>query len=260
MQLQLSLRTTEISGFKEKIYKSNTAMQTALATVTVYSDLSCPLASLPANPQTRSLSLRSNTSQDRIFSELQLLTTTIQQALKAAGLSQSPNDQLAARQSRNLHNLAKAAQKFHSSASSTASTMYGRTHPAYAPVPAWSSLYGTQLPNNDPRYIYGMTMPMPMPMGPGGPAVYPNLGSYVSGPPPDMHYAQEAHRLGVLNQMMPAPHLMPPQRQWTGDSGWAGGSEIGGLDSAQRDRIERWNQSSTTFGGTNGKVLLFQRV
>ena len=93
----------------------------------------------------------------------------VQESLKAASRQEVTPDPFSARQTRNLHNLAKAAQKFHVAASSTASTRYGA---------------------NDRRSL---------------------------------------------------------------PSNW-GGSEIGTLTDAQRERIERWNDLSTVEESTEDSM------
>jgi hypothetical protein len=71
------------------------------------------------------LTFRTNASQESLFQELQNLKSLFEQALKASHKNELDSDPFSARQTRNLESLAKAAQQFHSSASSTASTRYG---------------------------------------------------------------------------------------------------------------------------------------
>lgn len=73
----------------------------------------------------RSLNLRANVTQETLFQELQHLKALVQESLKAAQRPEAMPDPFSARQSKNLENLARAAQKFHHTASSTASTRYG---------------------------------------------------------------------------------------------------------------------------------------
>ncbi|KAK1827460.1 hypothetical protein QBC39DRAFT_361660 [Podospora conica] len=98
----------ELSDLTKKIYKCNCAMQTALAVVNV------------------SLTFRTHVSQESLFVELQKLKKLVQEAFNAATHHQAEvnPDPSSVRQSRNLENLAKAAQRFHAAASSTASTRY----------------------------------------------------------------------------------------------------------------------------------------
>ena len=72
-----------------------------------------------------SLSFRANTSQELLFRELQSLKSLVEEALTASHSKEYGVDPFAARLTRNLHSLAKAAQQFHSTASSEASTRYG---------------------------------------------------------------------------------------------------------------------------------------
>jgi tetratricopeptide (TPR) repeat protein len=76
------------------------------------------------------LSLRGNETQDKILYELGRLKASIEQSIQASfhhsdGFSQALEDPSDARVAYNLQKLARAAQNFHSSASSTASTIYG---------------------------------------------------------------------------------------------------------------------------------------
>ncbi|KAH8812018.1 hypothetical protein F5884DRAFT_299418 [Xylogone sp. PMI_703] len=108
----LTMYSRNIAGFREKINKSNWALQTMLSAMNV------------------SFSLRGNAAQDTILLELGKLKITIEESLRAAvshgsGLSHTLVDPSDTRVSTNLRNLARAAQNFHSSASSTASTLRG---------------------------------------------------------------------------------------------------------------------------------------
>ncbi|KAL2024862.1 hypothetical protein VTK56DRAFT_3561 [Thermocarpiscus australiensis] len=107
MHFRLSVRGDEVATLTKKVYKSNCAMQTALAVVNV------------------SLTFRAQVSQESFFKELQNLRSLVEECLTAA--KQQPDvdsDSFSAQQSRNLENLAKAAQRFHTAASSTASTRH----------------------------------------------------------------------------------------------------------------------------------------
>jgi len=105
MQFRFAIHEDEVEDLTQKIYKSNCSMQTALAVVNV------------------SLTFRTHVSQESLFDELRHLQKLVKESLKAAAQRQdAPQiDPFAARQSRNLENLAKAAQRFHVAASSTAS-------------------------------------------------------------------------------------------------------------------------------------------
>ncbi|KAI0016232.1 hypothetical protein F4780DRAFT_704262 [Xylariomycetidae sp. FL0641] len=101
---------TELEVFREKIHKCNWALQTMLHTITV------------------SLSLKNHASQDLILVQLDKLKSSFTLALQAShgsrsGFSPSAGDRSDTRIARNLMNLAKAARSFHSTASSTASSL-----------------------------------------------------------------------------------------------------------------------------------------
>ncbi|PMD45395.1 hypothetical protein L207DRAFT_255685 [Hyaloscypha variabilis F] len=104
MHFRLTTKMDDVSEFMTQTYKLNCALQTALAIFNI------------------SLSFRTNTSQDLLFRELQSLKGLVEEALNASHTTEPGADPFAARLSRNLHSLAKAAQRFHSTASSTAST------------------------------------------------------------------------------------------------------------------------------------------
>jgi hypothetical protein len=79
------------------------------------------------NARSSSLSLRGNETQDKILYELGRLKSSIEQSIQASfhhsdGFSHTLEDPSDARVAYNLQKLARAAQNFHSSASSTAST------------------------------------------------------------------------------------------------------------------------------------------
>ncbi|RDW56531.1 hypothetical protein BP6252_14121 [Coleophoma cylindrospora] len=110
--VDLTIYGSDILAFQEKIHKSNLALQTILSAITV------------------SLSLRTNVAQDTIIFELGRLKQTIEQSLHVSlrhtdGLFHTLADPSDARVTHNLRNLARVAQTFHSSASSTASTIHG---------------------------------------------------------------------------------------------------------------------------------------
>ncbi|EEY16132.1 conserved hypothetical protein [Verticillium alfalfae VaMs.102] len=111
----LAVYDGELAAFRDKIHKSNSALQTILSTINVF------VAS-------RSLSLRSNTSQAKILTELSTLKLSIEAALRVSrlpvgGFSQHFISLPDARLCQNLWHLAEAAKQFHSAASSTASTV-----------------------------------------------------------------------------------------------------------------------------------------
>ncbi|KAI5459319.1 hypothetical protein BGZ63DRAFT_406620 [Mariannaea sp. PMI_226] len=110
----------KITEYTGKVYKSNCAVQTALAVVNV------------------SLIFRTNVSQERLFQELETLKEFFQAALTAANRTEVDQDSFSSRQNRNLKSLARAAQHFHSHASSTASSRYGPSRASYS-----SSLWGS---------------------------------------------------------------------------------------------------------------------
>ncbi|OBT61581.1 hypothetical protein VE03_08939 [Pseudogymnoascus sp. 23342-1-I1] len=108
--VDLTMYARDLAGFQEKIHKSNWALQTMLSAIII------------------SLSLRGNATQDTILYELGRLKRSIEQSLQVAlrhndGFSHTLGDPLDARVAQNLRNLARAAQNFHSSASSTASSI-----------------------------------------------------------------------------------------------------------------------------------------
>jgi hypothetical protein len=108
LHFRFAVHGDEVSDLTQKVYKSNCAMQTALAVVNV------------------SLTFRTHVSQESLFNELRTLKKLVEESLKAATQQQAEanGDPFSARQSRNLESLAKAAQKVHAVASSTASTRY----------------------------------------------------------------------------------------------------------------------------------------
>ncbi|KAK0625944.1 hypothetical protein B0T14DRAFT_599420 [Immersiella caudata] len=108
LHFRFAIHSEEVSDLTQKVYKSNCAMQTALAVVNV------------------SLTFRTHVSQESLFEELRTLKKLVEESLKVATRTQAEanGDLILIRQSRNLENLAKAAQKFHAAASSTASTRY----------------------------------------------------------------------------------------------------------------------------------------
>ncbi|OIW24589.1 hypothetical protein CONLIGDRAFT_718489 [Coniochaeta ligniaria NRRL 30616] len=106
LAMRLELRKKEITEFQDKINKSNSAMQTAVGVVSL------------------SLALRQNASSDLLMSELQRLRELVEKTQRAARDSSNVSYPAAARMSRSLQGLAQAARKFHSNASTTASTRY----------------------------------------------------------------------------------------------------------------------------------------
>ncbi|KAK3374304.1 hypothetical protein B0T24DRAFT_594407 [Lasiosphaeria ovina] len=109
MHFRFTVHGDEVSDLTKKIYKSNCSMQTALAVVNV-----------------------TQVSQESLFTELRNLKSLVETSLKVAKEQQvASTDPFAARQSRNLESLAKAAKKFHMDASTTASTRYSTTSWGY---------------------------------------------------------------------------------------------------------------------------------
>ncbi|KAF6805119.1 hypothetical protein CMUS01_14694 [Colletotrichum musicola] len=107
--LDLSMYETELADHRDKIHKSNWALQTILSTINV------------------SLSLRSNRSQTQILFELGKLKSSIDEALRIStrpvgGFSRHFGP-LSDRLDGNLFHLAEAARTFHSAATSTAGTV-----------------------------------------------------------------------------------------------------------------------------------------
>jgi hypothetical protein len=106
VMLRLSLRKKEMVEFQDKIGKSNASMQTAVGVVSL------------------SLALRQNVSQEMLMGELQRLRGLVENTQRVAR-SSGTNYPAAARMSRNIEGLVAVARRFHSNASSTASTRYG---------------------------------------------------------------------------------------------------------------------------------------
>ncbi|KAG6365621.1 hypothetical protein INS49_007232 [Diaporthe citri] len=108
--VNLNVYGSDLAAFRDKVHKSNWALQTMLQTINV------------------SLSLRNHASQEAILFELDRLKSSIEEALRASirpvgGFTHRPADHSDARVARNLRNLAQAARHFHGAASSTASTI-----------------------------------------------------------------------------------------------------------------------------------------
>lgn len=140
--IDLSVHGNDLASFREKIHKSNIALQTMLHTITVYVIISSvwnrhtPPVSLELairscrsmlTHRSSSLSLKSNASQEQILFELEQLKYSFREALRVSsqpsgGFSRGRVEHPDARVSRNLHNLAAAARQFHSAASSTSGT------------------------------------------------------------------------------------------------------------------------------------------
>ncbi|KAK1973567.1 hypothetical protein LZ30DRAFT_765164 [Colletotrichum cereale] len=72
-----------------------------------------------------SLNFRTNVSQEAIFQELERLNKLIQKAFQAAERQEAVPDPSSLRQTMNLQSLATAAKRFHTFATTTASTTYG---------------------------------------------------------------------------------------------------------------------------------------
>ncbi|KAJ0116789.1 hypothetical protein J7T55_009940 [Diaporthe amygdali] len=108
--VNLNVYGGDLAAFRDKVHKSNWALQTMLQTINV------------------TLSLRNHASQEAILFELDRLKSSIEEALRASirpvgGFAHRPADHSDARVARNLRNLAQAARHFHSAASTTASTI-----------------------------------------------------------------------------------------------------------------------------------------
>lgn len=108
--VNLNVYGSDLAAFRDKVHKSNWALQTMLQTINV------------------SLSLRNNASQEAILFELDRLKSSIEEAIRASirpvgGFAHRAADNSDARVARNLRNLAQAASQFHGAASSTASTI-----------------------------------------------------------------------------------------------------------------------------------------
>ncbi|KAI1122886.1 hypothetical protein F5Y10DRAFT_64512 [Nemania abortiva] len=110
---ELRSRAGEIASFREKISMSNMSLQTLLQVINV------------------SLSLRSNESHDNILRDLKELKDALKKSSQAATVSYSTlflNEQ-DARLVHHLKGLIRAAHDFHTSASTTASTVAGSVQP-----------------------------------------------------------------------------------------------------------------------------------
>ncbi|TDZ27074.1 hypothetical protein Cob_v000480 [Colletotrichum orbiculare MAFF 240422] len=107
MHFHFVIHKDEIQDYTTKIVKSNYAMQTTLAVVSV------------------SLNFRTTVSQEAIFQELERLNKLIQRSFQAAEQREAVPDPSSVRQSINLQSLAKAAKRFHTVATTTASSAYG---------------------------------------------------------------------------------------------------------------------------------------
>ncbi|KAH8903557.1 hypothetical protein BR93DRAFT_190307 [Coniochaeta sp. PMI_546] len=119
LAMRLGMRKKEISEFQDKINKSNSAMQTAVGVVSL------------------SLALRQNVSSEMLMSELQRLRGLVENTQRAARDSSNVSYPAAARMSRSLQGLAQAARRFHSNASTTASTRYEGTRQSRRYGSAW---------------------------------------------------------------------------------------------------------------------------
>ncbi|TDZ16292.1 hypothetical protein Cob_v010624 [Colletotrichum orbiculare MAFF 240422] len=118
--IDLSRYGNEISTLRDKIHKSNCALQTILLTINV------------------SVSMKSQATQGFLLEELKRLRASINQALlvsskPSGGFSHDLNSRSDARVDRNLRALANAASRFHSTASSTASSSRGGSEALWRP-------------------------------------------------------------------------------------------------------------------------------
>ncbi|KAI0394276.1 hypothetical protein F5Y17DRAFT_263859 [Xylariaceae sp. FL0594] len=114
---ELRSRAGDIASYREKISMSNLSLQTLLQVINV------------------SLSLRSNESHDKILRGLQELKDALKKSSQAATLSYSTlflNEQDMSLV-QHLKGLIRAADDFHASASTTASTVVGSTESRIAP-------------------------------------------------------------------------------------------------------------------------------
>lgn len=109
----LTSKAAELQGFRDRIAKSNLALQTILQTITV------------------SLSLRNNVSQTLVLRALDDLKASIDSAISRSWQNSNGANRIHegamhfhadAQLNRNLRDLAQAAKQFHSAASSTASS------------------------------------------------------------------------------------------------------------------------------------------
>lgn len=123
--LDLKLKGPELECFRERIYKSNSALQTMLHAVNVYVLCHPHCGKMIADITHSSLSIRNNASQNSIFVELGRLKSSIDAALNASSSSSPFCTASQNNASRNLRDLASAARTFHSAASSSASTVRG---------------------------------------------------------------------------------------------------------------------------------------
>ncbi|TGJ84429.1 hypothetical protein E0Z10_g4306 [Xylaria hypoxylon] len=109
LAMEMQSRAREINAFRDKIRMSNCTLQTLLQVINV------------------SISLRTNTSQDKVMQELKQLRQYLRTATNAATdpfllrYLDEPGDRLV----QNLKCFVRAAQDFHASASVTASTVNG---------------------------------------------------------------------------------------------------------------------------------------
>lgn len=141
LAMRLGMRKREMSEFQDKINKSNSAMQTAVGVVSLYglfqfmvSDRYLRLLTLH---YLRSLALRQNVSSEMLLGELQRLRGLVENTQRAARDSSNVSYPAAARMSRSLQGLAQAARRFHSNASTTASTRYEGARQSQRHGSAW---------------------------------------------------------------------------------------------------------------------------
>lgn len=130
--VNLNVYGGDLAAFRDKVHKSNWALQTMLQTINV------------------SLSLRNNASQEAILFELDRLKSFIEEALRASTrpvgpFAHRPADHSDARVARNLRNLAQAARHFHGAASSTASTIRDGSRGGSRGGAPWQSYPGADI-------------------------------------------------------------------------------------------------------------------
>ncbi|TQV97350.1 hypothetical protein IF1G_04590 [Cordyceps javanica] len=118
--VDMSIHARKLEQFRARLKRSNYALQTVLQTITV------------------SVSLQSNASQDRILLELEKLKDYIEDAVRIANRSPvGTRSSLAAlsetEAAKNLQCLAKAAECFHSSATTTVGSSLGGSVADWAP-------------------------------------------------------------------------------------------------------------------------------
>ncbi|EFX04855.1 hypothetical protein CMQ_5117 [Grosmannia clavigera kw1407] len=123
--IDLKAHGTALLSFRDRILKSNWALQTILNTIAV------------------SVSLRNSASQESILMALNKLKRSVDDAFHGTRQTDvsartRTRDRFDVQMAQNLHKLAKAAQTFHTTASATASTIHGGS----ARVDLWDSPLG----------------------------------------------------------------------------------------------------------------------